>query len=104
MKLSILIPMYNEEDTLETIVERVLDVDYGVDEIEVVIVDDCSTDSSFDVAQEICEKYPNILIVQSRNQSRKRRCHSDSHEDLLPEISWLFRMRISSTIREIFRR
>ena len=56
MKLSILIPMFNEEDTLETIVDRVFDVDYGVDEIEVVIVDDCSTDSSFEVAQKIAKR------------------------------------------------
>jgi len=62
VKLSILIPVYNEENTLETIVERVLDVEYGVEEIEVVIVDDCSMDSSFDVAQQISGKNPNVVI------------------------------------------
>ena len=62
MKLSILIPVYNEEATLETIVERVLDVEYGVEEIELVIVDDCSTDSSFDVARKISENDPNVVI------------------------------------------
>ena len=39
MKLSILMPVYNERATLESAVKRVLDVDYPVD-IELVIVDD----------------------------------------------------------------
>jgi len=64
MKLSILIPMYNEEATLEQIVARIFEVDYGVDEVDVVIVDDRSTDSSFDVAQRIAEKHANVVVIQ----------------------------------------
>jgi glycosyltransferase involved in cell wall biosynthesis len=64
MKLSILIPMYNEEDTLEKIVGRVFEVDYGIDEFEVVIVDDCSTDASFEVAKRIAADAPNITVAR----------------------------------------
>ena len=64
MKLSILIPMFNEEDTLEKLVGKVFDVDYGVDEFEVVIVDDCSTDSSFDVAHKISELNPKLAVFR----------------------------------------
>jgi dolichol-phosphate hexosyltransferase len=45
MKLSILMPVYNEVATLQSAVKRVLDVDYPV-EIELVIVDDGSTDGT----------------------------------------------------------
>src|SRR6476660_5626725 len=45
MKLSILMPVYNELATLESAVKRVLNVDYPVD-IELVIVDDGSTDGT----------------------------------------------------------
>jgi glycosyltransferase involved in cell wall biosynthesis len=48
MKLSILMPVYNERATLESAVKRVLDVDYPVD-IELVIVDDGSTDGTKDL-------------------------------------------------------
>jgi glycosyltransferase involved in cell wall biosynthesis len=45
VKLSILMPVYNELATLESAVKRVLDVDYPV-EVELVIVDDGSTDGT----------------------------------------------------------
>ncbi len=45
MKLSILMPVYNERNTLESAVKRVLDVDYTV-EVELVVVDDGSTDAT----------------------------------------------------------
>ena len=48
MKLSILMPVYNERNTLENAVKRVLDVDYPVD-VELVIVDDGSTDGTRDL-------------------------------------------------------
>lgn len=64
MKLSILIPMYNEEATLEKIVGRVFAVDYGVEELEIVIVDDCSTDSSYDIALNISNSHPEVAIFR----------------------------------------
>ena len=44
MKLSIIIPCFNEEKTLKTLVERVLE--FNELEKEIIIVDDCSTDKS----------------------------------------------------------
>ena len=71
MKLSILIPMFNEEATLEKIIDRVFAVDYGVDDLEVVIVDDCSTDTSFDVAEKISDTNPDVTIARhEKNQGK----------------------------------
>ena len=46
MKLSIIIPVYNEEQTIGAIVERVLAVDLGSIESEVIIADDGSSDGT----------------------------------------------------------
>ena len=46
MKLSIIIPVYNEEQTIGTVVERVLAVDLGDIESEVIIADDGSSDGT----------------------------------------------------------
>jgi glycosyltransferase involved in cell wall biosynthesis len=45
MKLSVLMPVYNEAATLASAVERVLDVQYPCD-VELVLVDDGSTDGT----------------------------------------------------------
>jgi glycosyltransferase involved in cell wall biosynthesis len=45
VKLSVLMPAYNEAATLDTAIRRVLDVDYGC-EMELVVVDDGSTDGT----------------------------------------------------------
>jgi len=54
MKLSILMPVYNEERTLAAALKRVLDVDYPV-EVEVVAVDDGSRDGTAGVLEAISD-------------------------------------------------
>lgn len=60
MKLSVVIPVYNEKNTIEKIVDLVKDVD-GIDK-EIIIVDDASTDGSQDILKEIEKKYPDIKV------------------------------------------
>lgn len=52
MKLSIIIPVYNEEDNLRGVVEKIL-TDCSFRPLELVIVDDCSTDQSRQIAEQI---------------------------------------------------
>jgi glycosyltransferase involved in cell wall biosynthesis len=54
MKLSVLMPAYNEATTLLAAVKRVLDVDYPC-EMEFVVVDDGSTDDSWKILAELDE-------------------------------------------------
>ncbi|MFC1517575.1 glycosyltransferase family 2 protein [Candidatus Margulisiibacteriota bacterium] len=50
MKLSVLMPVYNEKPTLKTIVERVKQVPIPK---EIILVDDCSTDGSREILKEL---------------------------------------------------
>ncbi|MDW8056595.1 MAG: glycosyltransferase family 2 protein, partial [Elusimicrobiota bacterium] len=45
MKLSIIIPVYNEEKTILAVVDKVLKTDFGISK-EIIIVDDGSTDET----------------------------------------------------------
>ena len=65
MKLSIIMPVYNEIATIEEILEAVLAVDI---EKEIIIVDDFSTDGTRDKYPKITEKYENIRVfLQEKN-------------------------------------
>lgn len=79
MKLSVLIPVYNERRTLREIVRRVLAQDVpGVDEIEVIIVDDCSTDGSDEVIRQLQEQHPETIraFLLEENQGKSNAIRS----------------------------
>jgi glycosyltransferase involved in cell wall biosynthesis len=54
VKLSVLVPVFNEAATVQAALKRVLDVDYPC-EVEVVVVDDGSTDGTRDVLAQVSD-------------------------------------------------
>src|ERR1035438_386240 len=58
--LSIVMPAYNEEATLKTVVEKVLTVPHL---LEVVIVNDCSRDATGKVAEELARLHSNVKVL-----------------------------------------
>jgi len=61
MKLSIVIPVYNEAATLDEIIRQVTAVDTGM-ETELVLVDDCSRDGSADKLRQIQAAHPDWKV------------------------------------------
>lgn len=66
-KISIIIPCYNEEKTIKKVIEKVKQ--YTKYEIEIIIVNDGSTDSSNKILEDIKEK--NIKILNHKINSGK---------------------------------
>ncbi len=62
-KLSVIIPVYNEEKTIQSILDRILAVDlkYNIS-LELILVNDCSTDKSGEVIEGYLNNHPNINI------------------------------------------
>jgi len=52
LKLSILIPAYNEENTIGTVIKEIPTNFESIDEIEVIVVDDGSSDKTSSIAKE----------------------------------------------------
>jgi glycosyltransferase involved in cell wall biosynthesis len=68
MKLSIVIPVFNEMVTLERIVHRVIHAPLEC-EMEIIIVDDCSTDGSAEIADRLAAALP---VVSACHTDRNR--------------------------------
>ena len=70
MKLSVVIPVYNEESTVANVVASVQAVDTGL-EREIVVVDDCSTDRTRDVLESMKARDPDLIVLtHERNQGK----------------------------------
>ncbi len=74
MKLSIIIPVFNEEDTIEDVIHRVRDIDVGMEK-EIVIVDDGSQDGTPDVLKNL--DFPDIkTFLHAKNQGKGAALHT----------------------------
>jgi len=68
MRLSVVVPIYNERATLARIVEKVLSVPL---DIELICVDDGSTDGSVEILSELCKFYPALrMFVHPKNMGK----------------------------------
>ena len=72
MKLSILIPVYNEEKTLDLIFSKVLELEKSplVDTLEVIAVDDCSKDNSSNLLRKLESDKKIRLFTQEQNKGK----------------------------------
>ena len=75
MKLSVVIPCYNELPTLEEILRRVANVhlsdqDGNPIELEIVLVEDCSTDGTRELIQTKLESRVSHVIYHEKNQGK----------------------------------
>lgn len=75
-KVSVILPFYNKENTarktLNSLIKQTI-----FDKIELICVDDCSTDNTFKIINEYAQKYKNISAYQNEKNrsvyySRKR--------------------------------
>jgi glycosyltransferase involved in cell wall biosynthesis len=67
MKLSVVMPVYNERATLRQVVKRVLTLSFPF-EIELLCVDDGSTDASREILAELQKEHPAMrVLLQPRN-------------------------------------
>lgn len=69
-KLSVIVPVFNTEDYLPTVVESIINQTLGLDNIEVILVDDCSTDKSGEIIDYYSNKYESIIGIHLNENSQ----------------------------------
>lgn len=66
-KISIVMPVYNREDLLANAIKSIISQTYN--NWELILIDDCSTDSSFKIAKDFSEKDKRIKVYKLNQNS-----------------------------------
>lgn len=80
--VTIIIPCFNEEEWIDRTIMSCIDQDYPIESLEVIVVDDCSTDGSVNKIRdtinslhEECGRYQTLdrvsYVVQEQNQGKR---------------------------------
>ena len=64
--VSVIIPAYNEEETIKKTIGSLLEVDYPKNKIEILVVDDGSTDGTAAVVRSFKDK--RVVLLQKKNE------------------------------------
>jgi glycosyltransferase involved in cell wall biosynthesis len=59
--LSVVMPVYNEKGSVQTVLQKLLDLDFVK---EVIVVDDCSTDGTTELLRQYAGKQPRITLLR----------------------------------------
>jgi cellulose synthase/poly-beta-1,6-N-acetylglucosamine synthase-like glycosyltransferase len=63
--VSILVPAHNEEMVIEHTVKSLFELDYPKDKLEVLVVDDASSDRTPEILDGLCHKYPGLRVLHT---------------------------------------
>src|SRR3972149_5000953 len=78
--ITMIIPMYNEEKIIKEKIENTSQLDYPADKLNIILLDDHSTDNSKNISlKTIKEKSLNAQVIESRGGKGKARA-----------LNWLF--------------
>jgi cellulose synthase/poly-beta-1,6-N-acetylglucosamine synthase-like glycosyltransferase len=68
--ITFVLPAYNVASYLKKCVDSILKIDYPKEKIEVIIVDDGSTDNTYVIAKSLASKYNQIRVLHKQNEGK----------------------------------
>ncbi len=71
--VGIVIPLFNEGPSIYDTIVSLVKLDYPQDKLTVTVVDDCSTDNSYEWACKAAAEYPNVKVLKNPYNMGKRK-------------------------------
>lgn len=71
--VSVLLPVYNEGSHVLDTITSIINCDYPKDKLEIIAIDDCSKDDSFDWVKKAAALYPNVTADKNEVNSGKHK-------------------------------
>ncbi len=71
--ITVVVPLYNEGRSIFDTIVSLVELDYPADKLSVTIVDDCSTDDSYEWACKGAERFPNVKVLRNPFNMGKRK-------------------------------
>jgi len=62
--VSFIVPAYNEEKTIGDSIKHIFEIDYN-NILEVIVVNDCSTDNTRKIIESLKKKYPKLILINN---------------------------------------
>lgn len=59
-KISVILPIYNAENTLDAAIKSIINQTMGFENIELILIDDASNDNTKNIIESYCQMYDNI--------------------------------------------
>jgi glycosyltransferase involved in cell wall biosynthesis len=110
-KFIIVVPVYNSEAYIEKSIESILSQDYK--NYQLIVVDDCSTDKTYDIICDIHTRYNNFIKIRNEirigsplhNLIKGINLSSKNEEDIVITVDgddWLYDNSVLSYLNEIY--
>ena len=71
--ITVVVPLFNEGKSIYDTIVSLVKLDYPQDKLEVTVVDDCSTDDSYEWACKAARQYPNVRVLRNPFNMGKRK-------------------------------
>jgi len=68
--ISVLIPVFNEEESIEDTIKHVLQINYPKKKLEIIVINDGSTDNTEKIVKKLIKKYKQIRLINKKNSGK----------------------------------
>ena len=84
--VTVVVPLYNEGKSIYDTIVSLVRLDYPKDKLRITVVDDCSTDDSYEWARKAAREYSNVRVLRNPHNMGKRKGINHAVREATSEI------------------